>query len=347
MTLVPWTESSYECGSAGSAESEEDVMRRRDIVRLGLVGGASLSVSALVRAHEPPVRIGALIPVPDNGRFSASLRDGLRDLGWVEGSAFTLQVRQADGTVAAFRQLGGELAALPVDVLVTASTAAATALAKTTTTIPIVFVGTFDPVAAGLIESLDHPGRNLTGIAGFQAEIATKWVSQLKEIAPDVTEMVFFSNPASVSSAALAGWKAVASQSVSISELRVNSVADIEPAVADVAKSPHVAMIVVPHTFPLANRKAVVAAMAKYRVPAMYGVAEMVRSGGLISYGQDLAAQWRMSAVYIDKIVHGTRPADLPVQYATRYFLALNKGASQALGLEIPKVMLERADEII
>ena len=128
-------------------------------------------------------------------------------------------------------------------------------------------------------------------------------------------------------------------------------------------------MIVVPHTFPLANRKAVVAAMAKYRVPAMYGVAEMVRSGGLISYGQDLAAQWRMSAVYIDKIVHGTRPADLPVQYATRYFLALNKGASQALGwrhlvvspsctvprlprppsppLKIPKVMLERADEII
>jgi putative tryptophan/tyrosine transport system substrate-binding protein len=145
--------------------------------------------------------------VPDNGRFSASLRDGLRDLGWIEGSAFTLQVRQADGTVAAFRQLGGELAALPVDVLVTSSTAAATALAQTTTTIPIVFVGTFDPVAAGLVESLDHPGRNVTGIAGFQADIATKWVSQLKEIAPGVTEMVIFSNPASVSSAALAGWK--------------------------------------------------------------------------------------------------------------------------------------------
>ena len=282
---------------------------------------------ALVRAHEPPVRIGALVPVPDNGRFSSSLRDGLHDLGWIEGRAFTLQVRQADGTIAAFRQLGGELAALPVDVLVTASTAAATALAQTTTTIPIVFVGTFDPVAAGLVESLDHPGRNLTGIAGFQAEIATKWVSQLKEIAPGVTEMAIFSNPASVSSAALDGWKAVASQSVSISDLHVDAVADIEPAVAVLAKNPHAGVIVVPHTFPLANRKVVVDAMAKHRVPAMYGVAEMVRSGGLISYGQNFSAQWRMSAVYVDKIMHGTKPADLPVQYATKYSLALNKSS--------------------
>jgi putative tryptophan/tyrosine transport system substrate-binding protein len=168
-------------------------MHRRDIVRLGLLAGASLSANARLRAQQSPVRIGALVPVPDNGRFSASLRDGLRDLSWIEGSAFTLQIRQADGTVAAFRRLGAELVALPVDVLVTASTAAATALAQTTTTIPIVFVGTFDPIAAGLVDSLDHPGRNLTGIAGFQAGIAARWVSQLKEIAPGVTEMVIFS----------------------------------------------------------------------------------------------------------------------------------------------------------
>ena len=273
-------------------------------------------------------------PCRTTADFWASLRDGLRDLGWVEGSAFTLQVRQADGTVAAFRRLGAELAALPVDVLVTASTAAATALAQTTNTIPIVFVGTFDPIAAGLVDSLDHPGRNLTGIAGFQVDIAAKWASQLKEIAPGVTEMAIFSNPGSVSAAALAGWKAAASQSAIISEVHVDAVADIEPAVADVAKNPHAGMIVVPHTFPLANRKAVVEAMAKHRVPAMYGVAEMVRAGGLISYGQDLAAQWRISATYIDKIVHGTKPADLPVQYATKYALAINKGAAK--GLERP-----------
>jgi putative tryptophan/tyrosine transport system substrate-binding protein len=205
----------------------------------------------------------------------------------------------------------------------------------------------FDPVAASLVDNLDHPGRNLTGIAGFQADIAAKWVSQLKEIAPGLTDMVVFSNPASVSSAALAGWKAVASQSIPISELHVNAVADIDEDVANVAKNAHAGMIVVPHTFPLANRKAVVEAMAKHRVPAIYGVAEMVRAGGLISYGQDLAAQWRMSAVYVDKILHGAKPGDLPVQYATKYALTLNKGTAKALGLEVPKAMLERADEII
>ncbi len=202
-------------------------------------------------------------------------------------------------------------------------------------------------MAAGLVDSLDHPGRNLTGIAGFQADIATKWVAQLKEIAPVVTEMAIFSNPASASAAALAGWKAVASQSASISEVHVDAVPDIEPAVAEVAKNPHARMIVVPHTFPLANRKAVVEAMSKHRVPAIYGVAEMARAGGLISYGQDLAAQWRMSAPVIDKIAHGARPADLPVQYAMNYALAINKGAAKALGLEAPKAMLERADKIV
>jgi putative tryptophan/tyrosine transport system substrate-binding protein len=221
-------------------------MNRRGILRLGLLGGASILVSALGSAQQRPVRIGVLIPVPDTGRFLASLKDGLRDLGWVEGTDFTLQVREVDGAVATFRRLGGELVASPVDVLVTASTAAATALAQTTTGLPIVFVGTFDPVAAGLVDSLDHAGRNLTGIAGFQADIATKWVAQLKELAPSLTEMIILSNPASVSSAALAGWKAVAAKSVSIGDAHVDAVADVDPAVADVARNPHAGMIVVP-----------------------------------------------------------------------------------------------------
>ena len=159
--------------------------------------------------------------------------------------------------------------------------------------------------------------------------------------------MVIFSNPASVSPAALAGWKASRAKAMSIGEIHVDSVVGIDEAVAEVAKNPHAGMIVVPHTFPLVNRKAVVEAMAKHRVPAMYGVAEMVRAGGLVSYGQDLAAQWRMSAAYIDKIAHGARPADLPVQFATRYSLTINKGAAKGLGLDIPKAVLERADEIV
>ena len=323
-------------------------LRRRDLVRWGLLGGATILVTPRGHAQQSRLaaRIGVLLPVPGNDQFLTSLHDGLRDAG-LAGDDVTLEVRRADGTVAAFQRLGHELAALPVAVLVTASTAAASALAQVTTTIPIVFVGTFDPVAAGLVASLNHPGRNLTGIAGFQADIASKWVSQLKEIAPGVGRMVMLSNPASVSAAALAGWKAVASQSIDISEVHVETVADIDRVVADVARDARNGMIVVPHTFPFANRKAVVDAMARHRLPAIYGIAEMVRSGGLVSYGQDLAAQWRMSAVYIARILHGAKPADLPVRYADKSALAINKGTASALGLVVPKAMIERADEII
>jgi putative tryptophan/tyrosine transport system substrate-binding protein len=324
-------------------------MHRRDFVRLGLLGSTAVSIPAAARAQQPkpPVRIGVLLPVPGNDHFLASLLEGFRDIGWKDDRDFILEVRRADGTVPAFRGLGRELVVLPVDVLVTASTAAATALAQLTTTIPIVFVGAYDPVAAGLVASLDHPGRNLTGIAGFQADIAARWVSLLKEIAPSVTRMVIFSNPASISPAALAGWKAVASRSADIDEAHVDSIEDIERAAADVSQDARAGMIVVPHTFPFANRKIVVDAMAKHRVPAIYGIAEMVRSGGLVSYGQDLGAQWRMAAGYIDKIAGGTNPADLAVQYATKYALAINRGAATSLGLTIPKDMIERADEVI
>jgi putative ABC transport system substrate-binding protein len=327
----------------------EGMVRRREMVRLMFLAGAAATVGATSEAGQPtpPIPVGVLLPVPGNDPFLALLRDGLRGVGWTDDGALVLEVRQADGTVAAFQRLGSELAALPVDVLVTASTAAAKALADVTTTIPIVFVGAFDPVAAGLVVSLEHPGRNLTGIAGFQADIAAKWVLLLREIAPAVTRLVIFSNPASISPAALAGWKAVASKSADIGEVHIDTVNDIDRAAADVAANAHAGMIVVPHTFPFANRKIVVEAMAKHRVPAIYGIAEMVRSGGLLSYGQDLGAQWRMAAVYIDKIVWGARPADLPVQYAKEYKLAINRGAASALGLAVPKAMIDRADEVI
>ena len=324
-------------------------MHRRDIFPLVLVGVPALVSATSARAQQPrrAIRIGVLLPVPRNDHFLVALREGLRDAGWTGEGDVEFEVRRAAGTVEEFRRFGKELAALPLDVLVTASTAAATALAQATTTIPIVFVGTFDPIAAGLVASLERPGGNVTGIAGFQADIAAQWVSHLKEIAPQVARMVIFSNPAAVSAAGLAGWKAVAARSVEISEVRVESVADIGRAVASVAKDPQAGMIVVPHTFPFTNRDAVVAAMAEHRVPAIYGIAEMVRSGGLISYGQDLGAQWRMSAQYIDRIVRGAKPAELPVQYATKYALAINARAAKALSLVVPPDMLKRADEVI
>ena len=323
-------------------------MKRRDFLHLGLfVSAAWLGEASQAARPRRRFRIGVLLPVPGNEKFLTSLRDGLRDVGWIDDAQLAFEVRRADGTVEAFRRLGLELAKLGVDVLVTASTAAASALAKVTTTIPIVFVGTFDPVAAGLVASLDHPGRNLTGIAGFQSDIAAQWVSLLKEIAPRVTRPVIFSNPGSISPAALAGWKAAAAKHAEVGEVHVESEHEIDRAVAEVAADSHAGIIVVPHTFPFANRKSVVEAMARHRVPAIYGIAEMVKSGGLISYGQDLDAQWRMSAVYIDRILRGARPAGLPVRYASRYALTINRAAAAAIGLAVPSAMLKRADEVL
>jgi putative ABC transport system substrate-binding protein len=325
-------------------------MKRRDIFGL-VVGGASTMLSVCLakhgRASGRKARIGVLLPVPGNEQFIPALQQGLRDAGLDVDRDVELEIRRADGTIESFRRLGTELAGSSVDVLVTASTTATTVLTQVTNNIPIVFVGTFDPVAAGLVESLEHPGRSATGIAGFQADIAEKWVSHLKEMAPAIERMVIFYNPASIPPAALSGWKAVAEQKIDLSEIKLDTVADIAPAISKVSTDPRAGMIVVPHTFPFANRKAVVEAMAEHGVPAIYGIAEMVRIGGLISYGQDLAAQWRMSAWYIDRIIGGAHPAELPVRYASIYALAINKRAAAALGLAVPTDLLERANGVI
>jgi putative tryptophan/tyrosine transport system substrate-binding protein len=326
-------------------------MKRRDILRLALsaaaTGACGFGVRAQPASPRRPLRIGVLFPVHDNQPFLPLLREGLRDLGWNEGERLALDVRYADGTPATFVRLGRELTALPIDVLVTASTTAASALASVTSTVPIVFLGVFDPVAAGLVSSLDHPGRNLTGIAGLQSDIASQWVSLLMEIAPSVKRCVIFYNPASMPSSALQGYKSAAAKRADVSEISVDRAEDIDRVVAGIAADPHAGSLVVPHTFPFANRQLVVEAMARHRVPAIYGIAEMVRSGGLISFGQDLASQWRMSAVYLDRILKGESPANIPVRSASRYSLAINMSAASALGLTPSQAMIERADEVV
>jgi putative tryptophan/tyrosine transport system substrate-binding protein len=324
-------------------------MKRRDLLRLALAAATAVGFRERVQpaSRRRPVRIGVLFPVPGNEPFLPLLRDGLRELGWNEGDRMALDVRHADGTVATFVRLGRELIVLGVDVLVTASTAAATALASVTTTLPIVFVGAFDPVAAGLVASLDHPGRNLTGIAGLQSDIASQWVSLLMEIAPRVKRCAIFYNPPSMPSAALVGYMSAAARRADVSDVRVDSVGQIDRVVASIATDPNTGIVVVPHTFPFANRRLVVEAMARHRVPAIYGIAEMVRSGGLISYGQDLGAQWRMSAVYLDRILKGASPANIPVRYASRYSLAINRIAAAGLGLTLSQAMIDRADEVV
>jgi putative ABC transport system substrate-binding protein len=287
-----------------------------------------------------------MLPVPRNDHFLVVLRIGLREAGWGEND-IEFEVRRANGSGEQFRTFAQELATMDLDVLITASTAAATALIQATKTTPIVFVGTFAPVTASLVASMEQPGGNATGTAGFQTDIAVDWVATLKEIAPQVARMALFYNPATAARGAVEGWRAAASRSIEISEVWVDAVADIGRVVAGVAKDPQAGLIVIPHTFPFSNRDAVVAAMAEHKVPAIYGIAEMVRSGGLVSFGQDLGDHWHLGATYIDKILRGAKPADLPARFSTNYALAINKGAAKALNLVVPPATLSRTSEVV
>ena len=159
--------------------------------------------------------------------------------------------------------------------------------------------------------------------------------------------MAIFHNPATVARGAVEGWRAAASRSMELSEVRVDAAADIGRVVAGVAKDPEAGLIVIPHTFPFSNRDAVVAAMAEHKVPAVYGIAEMVRSGGLVSYGQDLADHWRLGAGYIDRILRGAKPGELPARFSTKYVLAINTKAAKSLDLVVPPAMLKRADDVV
>lgn len=291
-------------------------------------------------------RVGVMLPVPRNDQFLVVLQDRLRDAGWGEND-IQFEVRRANGSAEQFKTFAQEFAAMDLDVMITASTGAATAFKQATSTTPIVFVGTFAPVTAGLVASMERPGGNATGTAGFQTDIAVDWVATLKAIAPQVARMAIFYNPATAARGAVEGWRAAASRSIDISEVRVDTPADIEPVVADIAKVPGTGLIVVPHPFPFSNRDAVVAAMAQHKVPAIYGIAEMVRSGGLVSYGQDLGDHWRLGAIYVDEILRGAKPADLPAQFSTNYALAINTRTAKALNLVVPPALLNRASELV
>lgn len=327
---------------------EAIVMLSRRSFGTGAIGAALTTADAAQPTDRAgrKRRIGVMLPAPRNDQFLVILQDGLRGTGWGEND-IEFEVRRANGSAEQFRTFAQEFAVMDLDVMITASTAAATAFKQATSTIPIVFVATFSPVTAGLVASMERPGGNATGTAGFQTDIAVDWVATLKAIAPQVARMALFYNPATVARGAAEGWRAAASRSIEMSEVLVDTVADIGRVVDDVAKDPQAGLIVIPHPFPFSNRDAVVAAMAEHKVPAIYGIAEMVRSGGLVSYGQDLADHWRLGAIYVDRILRGAKPADLPAQFSTNYALAINTRAAKALNLVVPPAMLSRASEVV
>jgi len=326
------------------------VIRREFIT---LLGGAAAAWPLATRAQQSDRvrRIGALMNLAADdpealGRITAFVQ-GLQQLGWTDGRNVRIDARWAAGNADNFRKYAAELIALAPDGILATSTQAVTALQQATHTAPIVFVQVIDPVGAGLVASLARPGGNTTGFTVFEYGMSGKWVELLKEIAPGVRRVAVLRDLA-IGIAQLAAIQAVApSFGVELTVIGVRDADEIESAVAAFARSPNGGLIVTASTPAAIHRELISTLAARHRLPAVYSFRYFVTAGGLISYGPDSIDPYRRAAGYIDRILKGEKPADLPVQAPTKYELVVNLKTAKALGLEVPATVLARADEVI
>src|SRR5215469_341381 len=328
-------------------------MRRRAFI--AHIGGATGAWPLIARAQQSatPRRIGVLMSVaaddPRTKEQLAGLRDALARLGWVEGTTIHCDYRYAGGDPNQFSVLAKELIALHPEVIFAQSTPVTAALQRETRTIPIVFVEVSDPIGSGFIASLAHPGGNLTGIIQYETGIAGKWLAMLKEIAPNLARAALLANPKGTAYEYFLRNATAAASSLGIEIISspVGNVADIEQSISSLAQQDNGGLLCPPETFITAHRDLVIALAAKHRLPAVYAWRYFVTDGGLMSYGIDLVDVYQQSASYIDRILRGANPADLPVQSPTRYETALNLKTAKALGFSVPASLLVRADEVI
>ena len=327
-------------------------MKRREFITL--LGGAAAAWPLAARAQqaERMRRIGVLAPTaPDDAeaqtRFAA-LRQGLQRFGWIEGRNLQIDARWGAGDAGAIGSAATELAALAPDVIV-ASGSAAAAILQATRTVPIVFVSVPDPVGSGFVESLAQPGGNATGFIMFEYGLSAKWLELLKEIAPGVTRAAVLRDPAIVAGIGQFAviQSAASSVGVDVSAINMHDGAEIERAVTAFARRPNGGLILTASALAAIHRDLVVSLAARYKLPAVYITRYFVAGGGLVSYGPDFVDQYRRAAEYVDRILKGEKPDDLPVQAPTKYELVINLKTAKALGLEIPPTVLARADEVI
>jgi putative ABC transport system substrate-binding protein len=281
-------------------------------------------------------------------RYTAFL-EAFEQLGWTPGRNVRIEVRWGEGDEAATRKRAAELVALAPDVLVAGGSAGAEVMLKATHTIPIVFVIVTDPVGSGFVESLSQPGANATRFMMFEYNLCGKWLELLKEIAPSVTHAAVLRDPTFVHGIGqFAVIQSVApSVGIEVSPIDLREPNQIERAIATFARRPNGGIIQVASGIGAANVNLIIAAAARYNLPAVYIQRPFVAVGGLISYGANFADQYRRAAGYVDRILRGEKPADLPVQAPSKYELAINLKTAKALGLSVPQSLLARADEVI
>jgi len=325
-------------------------MRRRDF--LGIVGGAAASVPLAARAQQPERerRIGVLqggtADDPNlQAAFAAFVRE-FQQLGWIDGRNVRIDHRHGAGDVDIMRKHTAELVAFTPDVIVTAGSVALVQLLQATHTVPIVFVYVPDPVGSGFVKSLSRPGGNATAFMQFEYSLAAKWLELLKEIAPGVTRVAVLWDP--TVPAGIGQFAIIQSVAPSLGvELIPVDVRDAERDVAAFARSGSGGLIVTSSALATARRDMIVALAARHKLPAVYNFAPFAAAGGLISYGADNIDQFHRAAGYVDRILKGEKPSDLPVQGPTKYHLAINLKTAKTLGLTVPPTLLARADEVI
>jgi putative ABC transport system substrate-binding protein len=329
-------------------------MKRRQFIRL--FGGAGAAWPLAARAQQPVQMrvIGVLIPYaesdPGRAKNLSALRQGLQQLGWMEGRNVRLEYRWPTSDADLTRKLAKELVDLRPDVILTDTTPVTAAAIRETSTIPIIFVQVGDPVGSGFVASFPRPGGNATGFNNLPLTITSKWLELLKEIAPRTIRVMLLFNPPTAPyaqrffdpfkmAASSIGVEAVASA--------VHDTSEIKAVMAEFAHEPGGGLVVLSSNFMLTHRDSVIALAARHRLPAVYAFRYYAESGGLISYGSVVADAYRQAATYIDHILRGAKPADLPVQAPVKYELVVNLKTAKAMGLTIPESFLVRADEVI
>jgi putative tryptophan/tyrosine transport system substrate-binding protein len=328
-----------------------DQLHRREFITLLGSAAAVWPLAARAQQTERMRRIGVLFGAADDhdgrARFAA-FRQALQELGWADGQNVRIDIRWGAGVADVSRKHAAELASLAPDVMLATGTASLEPLLQATRAVPMVFTNVVDPVGAGYVTTLARPGGNVTGFLMFEFGISGKWLELLKQIAPGVTQAAIIRDPAITAGVGQFAiiQAAAPSVGVEVSAVNVRDATEMERAITAFARSPNGGLITTSSALTVTHRKLIIALAARHKLPAVYYRRVFVADGGLISYGPDIIDAFRRAAGYVDRILKGEKPADLPVQAPTRYETVVNLKTAKALGLEVPASVLARADEV-
>jgi putative tryptophan/tyrosine transport system substrate-binding protein len=326
-------------------------MRRREFITL-VGGAATLPLAAHAQRPERERRIGVIYSLaegdPESVARRAALEQGLKELGWISGGNLRIDYRWAENDPELIRKFVAELVALAPDVILTSGSVVVGPTVRATLKIPIVFLQVIDPVGSGLIESMAHPGGNVTGFTQFEYSLAGKWLELLKEIAPNLSRVAVLRD--ATRGPGIGQFAVIQAMApphrVELSPINAGDPAEMERGIAAFARFPNAGLVVTVGGSAV-RRDVIVAAAAKHRLPAVYPYRYFTSDGGLISYGPDTIEPYIRAASYVDRIFKGEKPANLPVQAPTKYQLAINLKTAKALGLTVSPSLLARADEVI